>query len=125
VLEFSGLDVHSLTSWLAVISFIVLGIALVYALKSRQVWGFKSYPRKKPECGEQSCVQSGTIIDTLKSDRIDNDTALVIMAKTYEGIREHNAVINDKRAVLLSHSGVLIVVGFIFAVFGHLTSKLL
>jgi len=112
-LNFSGLTSESLRSWLAVASFVVLGIALAYALKSRQVWNFLSYPRKK----------SGTIIDALKSNMIDDDTAMIKMAKTYEEIREHNALINDERAILLSHSGVLIVFGFIFAVTGHLVQK--
>lgn len=112
-LKFSGQNSQALASWIAVVSFLVLGLSLVQALLSRRVLRYYSYPR-----GEK-------LIEDLRSDELDNDMAKVKIAKMYLTARERNALINDNRAKLLSVSGILIVIGFTVAAVGHIVAKIL
>lgn len=103
---------HPFLSWLSAISFLFFGISLVYALISRRVWNYLSYPR-----GER-------LIHELRPNNIDDDSAKIMIAKMYLAARENNAVINDQRAGMLSISGILMVVGFIVAVLSAIATKL-
>jgi len=111
-LDLFGSNGSMLSSWISFLSFIVLGISLVYSLLSRRIWPFQSYSR-----GE-------SLIEELRSDHINDEMAKISVAKMYLHVRECNAKINDRRARMLSVSAVLMVVGFIMAVFGHMILKL-
>lgn len=111
-LESIDFSAHSLSSWLSLVSFLLFGVGLVFALVSRRVWDYLSYPR-----GE-------SLIQELRPNTIDDDSAQIMVAKMYLEAREWNAQINDRRAVMLSKSGIFIVLGFIVLVLGAITAKI-
>ncbi len=98
-----------LAGFLALLSFILLGGALVLASLSRRVLEYASYPRGL------------TLIDDLKGDSVSDDAASIKVAKMYLNLYDHNARLNDRRAKLLALSGILLVAGFLLAVSSHLT----
>ena len=110
-LYFGSIWKQGLLDFLPLLAFFTLGAALVFALISRRVLNYLSYPR-----GE-------TIINELKDNNINEDAAKIKIAKMYLTAHDKNAGINDQRAKYLSIVGVLIVIGFVLAVASHLILK--
>ncbi len=107
----TGTASEVLSGLFAIGAFAMLGITLVLALLTLRVFEYASYPR-----GE-------TLIDELKDEAITDDIAKVKLAKMYLGAYDNNARINDRRARLLSWSGVLLVIGFVSAVASQVAAR--
>ena len=111
-LSFSSFDLNLISSVLAVVAFVLLGLSLVYTIQSVRVRPYRSYPR-------------GTKLrDELEEESITDDDAKIKFGLFYLEAHDLNASINDKRAELLSKSSCFLLYGFILAVVSHILSKI-
>jgi hypothetical protein len=103
-LAFAGRPEVVLSSWIAAFALIILGAAIVFALVSRRVQAYVSYPRGLK------------LIDDLRDQAIDEEGSKLLIARMNLCAHDCNAQLNDTRAKLLSISGTMLVAGFLLAV---------
>ncbi len=111
-LDFTGDWMAQLPDWLTLLSLAVLGIAILFAMASMNLRKYYSYP-----LGE-------TLLDELKGDDVDDDSARVKVARMYLKWHDTNSKANDVRAQYLTISGILLIVGFGLATVSFLLFKL-
>ena len=111
-LDFTGGWIEQIPDWLTLLSLAILGIAILFAAASMNLREYYSYP-----LGEK-------LLEELKGDDVDNDSARVKVARMYLKWHDTNSRANDGRARYLTISGILLIVGFGLATLSFLLFKL-
>jgi hypothetical protein len=110
---FPGIAQATLYNWFSIATLTVLGVSLFFALISRRMQGYNSYPRgpKFPQ-----------LTQMLEDSSIKEEIAKSAMAHMYLEAHEINGHFNDRRARYLSYSGTLLLIGFLLAVSSYVSA---
>lgn len=101
-----------LGSWLAVGSLLAMSFSFSLCLLALRTRTYRSYPR------------GNAIADSIKDKSVSDEAAMVMLAKMYLTARDANVKVNDRRAVLASWAGMLLISGFVLAAASYLAAVL-